>query len=317
MISIVIPCFNEADNLPHSLPIILEELRKITENWQMVLVDDGSTDHTGKIIGEFKDQVVLLPTEEIINLRFRQNYGHMQALRAGISVAKYDWVVTMDSDLQDPPGLIIGMIAKAKESGACLVSAKRASRDHDSIFKKFTAKIFYKLAEFVSGNAIPQDVADFRLMHRCVVDFVNNTKESTFVFRLMLPAQGFKTAFISFDRPARNWGKTKYSFRKMLRLAVEAFLAYGVRPLRLCGALGVLLGVFTFFLGIIQIIVYLSGNSVPGVPSILLPMLFLNSFILISIGLLGEYLGLVLREIRGRDSYVVENCARRLNGDHI
>lgn len=311
VISIVIPCFNEADCLPMALPIIIQEVRNIYPTWEIILVDDGSNDLTYELMNKIVKDSNLNPTEEIVIKKLRRNFGHMRALRVGIREAKYEWVVTMDIDLQDPPSLIKELLLEAENSNSCLVMARRETRLHDSRFKKFSASLYYKIVQFLAGSEIHDNVADFRLMHRCVVDWINSNRESQLVFRLILPKQGFKSSTINFARPPRMYGKTKYSLKKMFKLALDSSLTFGVKPLRIFGFGGILLGVLTFVLGIIQIAVFLSGNSLPGVPSILLPMLFLNAFILVAIGIMGEYIGVLLSEIRNRETDVIETCARQ------
>ncbi len=313
MISVVIPCFNEEDCISATLPIIVSEIRAIARVWQLILVDDGSQDSTLNLMGSIKRSLNLVQGEEIEIISLRKNYGHMQALRAGIAASKHEWTVTMDVDLQDPPSLIKDLILEAEKSGACLVMAKRETRDEDSLFKRFTANAYYRLIRFLAGKEITPNVADFRLMHRCVIDWINSNEEERLVFRLILMAQGFKTSFVLFHRPARVHGTTKYSLAKMTNLAIDSAVTFGIKPLRICGIVGFTLGVIAFLIGVAEIIIFAQGKSIPGVPSILLPMLFLNAFILIAIGLIGEYLGVILQELRKRNHYVVESCSRQIN----
>jgi glycosyltransferase involved in cell wall biosynthesis len=313
MISVVIPCFNEADCIPQTLPIIIQELRRLSTKWEIVLVDDGSEDLTHQRMKDAKADANLAQNEEIKIVKFRRNFGHMRALRAGVEVAKFDWVVTMDIDLQDPPSLIHEMLAEAEKSNSCLVLARRKTRLHDGSFKRFSAFCYYKMIKFLAGDEISENTADFRLMHKCVTDWIKASHESQFVFRLLLPKQGFKSSTIEFARPPRLYGSTKYSFKKMIKLALDSSLTFGIKPLRICGLIGFLLGFLTFLIGLVEVGVYLGGNSLPGVPSILFPMLFLNSFILVAIGLLGEYLGVLLLEVRNREFNVIENCHRQIS----
>jgi glycosyltransferase involved in cell wall biosynthesis len=313
MISVVIPCFNEAECLPETLPVIVKELREISPDWEIVLVDDGSQDQTYTLMKNAVTTSNLTSREDIRLVKLRRNYGHMRALRAGIEVAKFDWVVTMDLDLQDPPRVIREMLFEAEASNSCLVVARRKTRDYDGKFKRFSAFWYYKTVKFLAGQEIQENVADFRLMHKCVVNWIKSSQESQFVFRLLLPKQGFKSSTVDFARPPRVYGTTKYSLHKMLKLALDSSLTFGVKPLRICGFAGIVLGVFTFLLGVFQIGVYLTDNSIPGVPSILLPMLFLNAFILVAIGIMGEYLGVLLSEIRNREIDVIEKCNRQIS----
>jgi len=303
----VIPCFNESQVLKFSVPEIAKELIALREPFQLILVDDGSTDETWSEILKLQEEY-----KQIIPIKLRRNSGHMMALLAGISVATGEWCVTMDCDLQDPPQLIKMMLEVAEVENSCLVLSQRVSRKYDSFYKRQTAKIFYKLVNFTSPVPVLPNSADFRLMHSCVLNEIRNSTEQTFVFRLMLPFFGFKSSVVKFERPNRISGKTKYNYSAMKRLAFDGLLTFGIRPLRLLTKLGIVTSFFTLIAGLIEAVIWILGKSVHGFPTVILPMLFIDAILLLGIGILGEYVGLTLNEQRGRSRFSIENCSRQL-----
>lgn len=310
LLSVVIACFNEEETLPKSLPIIWQELKKSSSEFELLMIDDGSDDDTYKTLQKYKGELES-PGCQFRIIKLRKNVGHMNALRCGIRETQGDWIVTMDADLQDPPSLIRKLMEAAEIDNTCYVQAVRKSRTSDSFFKQLSASVYYKILGFFLKQTIPQ-AADFRLVHRCIRDEINNMAEQNLVFRLILPSLYPKPSLVYFDRETRVAGKTKYPFRKMVALALDSFLTFGIRPLKIILKVGISLAIFTFLLGIIQIIVWLTGNSIKGIPTVVIPMLFLNSFMIISLGILGEYLGIVLEETRGRSIYRIEDCPRRI-----
>jgi glycosyltransferase involved in cell wall biosynthesis len=307
MISVVVPCFNEAEVLPISIPIIEANLLKLNQQFEIIVVDDGSTDNTLQTLSELRSQ---FPSLRIIKLR--NNSGHTAALHAGIQVATGDWCITMDCDLQDPPELLEEMYSTAIQNGVCLVNTKRNNRKTDTIFKRLSAKFYYKIiSRITSVNVIPES-ADFRLMHRCLVDQIISLQEKPPVLRMIIPTLGFRSTTVEFKRPERVAGSTKYSLRKMVLLAVDSLFTFGIAPLRFILMCGVILGSISFLAALFELLVWLRGWAIPGVTTIVLPMLILNSFLLISVGLLGEYVGVAIREIRKRPEFLIETCPRQL-----
>lgn len=303
MISLVIPCFNEAEVLPLSIPVIVENLSLLKDEYEILAVDDGSTDNTLQVLQELR---VKYPIIRIIKLR--GNFGHTAALHAGIKEANGEWCFTMDCDLQDPPELLPKMYEEALEHKVCLVNTTRVSRKSDTYFKRMTANIFYKLISRLSGVPIIPNSADYRLMHKCLRVRLTTLNEVNPVLRMIIPSLGYQSRTVTFIRPDRAAGKTKYSLRKMILLAVNSVFTFGIRPLRFILLTGSILGVFSFTAALLEFIVWLRGWAIPGITTIVLPMLLLNSFLLVAVGLLGEYVGVAINEIRNRPSFVIDEC---------
>jgi dolichol-phosphate mannosyltransferase len=303
MISIVAPVFNEDENLPEFFRRMTVVLYRIDYDSEVIIVDDGSSD----------DSLVLSKKQSLVDKRFKtisfsRNFGHQSAILAGITHSKGAAVVIMDSDLQDPPELIPDLIAKWK-LGTDVVHAQRIERKGESLFKKVSAMLFYRLIDWMSDTALPRNVGDFRLMDRRVVDVLLSLGEKSLYLRGMVAWVGFKQDFISFDRDARHAGKTKYSFSKMTNLALDALLSFSDRPLRVLTQLGLLVTSLSFMLILFFLGTLLLGSSSPerGWLSIVLISLFLGGVQLICFGVLGEYIGRIYREAKNRPLFIIDD----------
>lgn len=302
IISIVAPVFNESENLPEffrRMTIVLEGIDYETE---VIIIDDGSNDESLNLA---KRQCHIDKRFKTISLS--RNFGHQSAILAGITHAKGAAVVIMDSDLQDPPELIPELLTKW-QLGVDVVHAQRIERKGESIFKKISAKLFYRLVNWMSDTTLPENVGDFRLMDRRVVDVLLNLGEKSLYLRGMVAWVGFNQDFVSFDRDARYAGKTKYSFSKMSNLALDALLSFSDRPLRVLTQLGLLVTSLSFFLILFFLGTLLLGSSSPerGWLSIVLISLFLGGVQLICLGVLGEYIGRIYREAKNRPLFIID-----------
>ncbi|MEO1988652.1 MAG: glycosyltransferase family 2 protein [Martelella sp.] len=247
-LDVVIPCYNEEDNLPHTIPVLNNYLKALVSRedlalarFRMILVDDGSSDLTWKQIEAF--------TREIgaTGLKLSRNYGHQNAMLAGLSVADADVVLTIDSDLQDDINAIVEML-KAHEAGADLALGVRRSRGKDSFFKKNTAKGYYGLMRLMGAQIVP-DHADFRLMSQKALKALLSHEETNLFLRGIIPSLGFKAEVIRYDRQTREHGETKYTLRKMLSLAVNGVTSFSAAPLRFVAALGITVFLLSMLLG--------------------------------------------------------------------
>jgi polyisoprenyl-phosphate glycosyltransferase len=303
--SIVAPIYNEMDNLPELYRRVKEVMDSTSETWELILVDDGSTDGSTTALREMakKDQCVR-------SVIFARNFGHQVAVTAGLDYSRGDAVVIIDADLQDPPELILEMIKKWKE-GYEVVYAVRSEREGESWFKLWTASLFYRLIYRITDVKIPLDTGDFRLMDRSVVEVMNSMRERHRFLRGMSAWVGFKQIGVEYKRAARKAGETKYPFRKMLRLALNAITSFSYLPLQ----------VATFFgfasagIAIIAIpfVVYMrmtGSQAFFGQATTLIAVLFLGGVQLISLGILGEYIGRLYDEAKGRPLYIVRDAPK-------
>jgi len=298
--SIIAPIYNESDNIAELYRRLKEVMEASGETWELILVDDGSTDgSTEKIRALAREDSHVRP------LIFARNFGHQIAITAGWDYARGDAVVTIDSDLQDPPELILELAKKWKE-GYEVVYAVRAEREGESWFKLWTASIFYRLIYRITDVKIPLDAGDFRLMDRKVVDVLKTMRERHRFPRGMSAWVGFKQVGVEYKRAARHSGVTKYPFRKMLRLALNAVTSFSYFPLQVA----TFFGFFSAGVAIlaIPIVVYMrvtGSQAFFGQATTLIAVLFLGGVQLISLGILGEYIGRLYDEAKGRPLYIL------------
>ena len=303
--SIVAPIYNELENIPELYRRVKEVMDSTGEPWELILVDDGSSDgSTNAICALAKEDQRVRP------VIFARNFGHQIAITAGWDYARGDAVVIIDADLQDPPELILEMAQKWKE-GYEVVYAVRAEREGESWFKLWTASLFYRIIYRITDVKIPLDTGDFRLMDRKVVDVLKQMRERHRFPRGMSAWVGFKQIGVDYKRAARQAGETKYPFRKMFRLALNAITSFSYFPLQ----------VATFFgfasagVAIIAIppVVYLrmtGSQAFFGQATTLIAVLFLGGVQLISLGILGEYIGRLYDEAKGRPLYIVRDAPK-------
>ena len=301
--SIIAPIYNEKENLPELHRRVKEVMDSTNEPWELILVDDGSTDGSTGIIRELaqKDKYV----RPII---FARNFGHQIAITAGWDYARGDAVIIIDADLQDPPELILEMAKKWRE-GNEVVYAVRTEREGESWFKLWTASIFYRIIYRITDVSIPLDTGDFRLMDRKVVDVLKQMRERHRFPRGMSAWVGFKQVGVEYKRAARVAGETKYPFKKMLRLAINAVTGFSYFPLQVATYFG--FGSAGFAILAIPIVVYMrvtGSQAFFGQATTLIAVLFLGGVQLISLGVLGEYIGRLYDEAKGRPLYIVREA---------
>ena len=303
-ISVVIPVYNEEQTLPElftRLDLLVSSVGS-DHQFEFLLINDGSIDRSLDIL---KEKVSTESRYKLVS--FSRNFGHQSALLAGITLAKGDAVIAMDADLQDPPEVIVELIA-SWELGSDVVYAERRLRNGESFFKKFSAAIFYGLIDWLSETDLPRNVGDFRLMDRRVVDMLLQLPEKSLYLRGLVAWVGFKQTAVLYDRDARFAGETKYSMKKMLNLATDALLSFSEKPLRIVTRLGFAVTTVAFFLpGFFLITAYLtSENQVHGWLSMIFAVLFLGGIQLICLGIVGEYVSRIYREVKGRPLYIID-----------
>lgn len=299
--SIIVPVYNEEEVVLECYRRLTEVMQQTGETYELIFVNDGSRDRTASIVSQLcsSDQSVKM-------IDFSRNFGHQIAITAGMDNASGEAIVVIDADLQDPPELILQMIEKWNE-GYDVVYATRAERKGETGFKKWSASLFYRTLNKLSDIDIPLDTGDFRLIDRKVCEAMKSLKESNRFVRGLVSWVGFRQTSISYVREERFAGETKYPLKKMLRFASDALIAFSLKPLRLASVLGSFVSLFSFvFLIWVVGQKLLNFNTTPGWASILACVLFLNGIMLIILGVLGEYVGRIYDEVKGRPLYLVQ-----------
>lgn len=299
-VSVIIPTYNEEANISPLIKRLLPSLKAY--DYEIVFVDDGSTDST---LLEIKKYTKKNPAIKLIS--FYRNFGHQMALSAGYRIADGDAVVTMDADLQDPPEVIPAMV-RAWQKGAFVVYAKRKERDGDGAFKSLTASFFYRLMNLLSDTEIPSEVGDFRLIDKKVVQYLNSLPEQSLFLRGLVAWGGYPAAYVTFKREPRHSGKTHYPLSKMLNFALEGITAFSIKPLRLATYLGFIAAVIGF-LGIIYAVVgriFLPSQWVTGWTALFVGIMFIGGVQLITIGIIGEYIAKIYKEVQRRPHYLIK-----------
>ncbi len=301
--SVIAPIFNEIGNLPEFYRRVKETLEKTGETWELLIVDDGSTDGSTDAIRQLATQ-----DPHVKPVIFARNFGHQIAVTAGLDYAQGQAVVIIDSDLQDPPEVILDLIAKWKE-GYEVVYAQRAEREGETWFKLLTASIFYRVIYRITEVDIPKDTGDFRLLDRKVVDVVVQMRERHRFLRGMSVWVGFKQTGVAYKRSARFSGATKYPFKKMLRFASDAITSFSYFPLQMAMYLGFISAGISIVAIPVVVVMRIAGlHAFIGQATTLIAVLFLGGVQLISLGILGEYIGRLYDEAKGRPLYIVREA---------
>lgn len=300
--SVIVPMYNEEEVIHESYKRLTEVMTKTKESYELIFINDGSRDRTLEIATDLceKDNHMRL-------INFSRNFGHQIAVTAGMENSCGQAVIIIDADLQDPPEVMLEMIKKWKE-GYDVVYGKRLKRKGETIFKKFTAKMFYRFLNAMTTVDMPVDTGDFRLIDRKVCDTMNSLSERNRYIRGLVSWVGYKQTSVEYVREERFAGETKYPLKKMIKLAGDAILSFSYKPLKMAGVLGVLLS-FASFLYLIVIICQriFTTSTVPGWTSILAVILFFNGVTLILHGVTGEYIGRIYEETKNRPLYIIRD----------
>ena len=296
-LSIIIPVFNEVENIP----ILYNELSMLYlgHEYEVIFVDDGSIDATLEQI-----EIITNKNDNYKCISLSRNFGHQNALMAGMEHAKADFIIIMDGDLQHPTALIPTMLDNLNK-GFDLVHTKRKSTENISSSKRLMTAIFYKFINGISDTKMEANVADFKAFNRKVLNSILLFKEKELFLRGIFSWIGYKTITISFDAPSRKFGKTKYSFKQMLQLALKGTTSFSFKPLRIALLFGSCISLAAFAFSIFALVSYFRGNTVPGWASIIIAIMFLGGTQLLAIGLLGEYIASLFIEIKGRPLYLI------------
>ena len=301
VISVVAPIFNEQETLPHFYQRVIATMENIGEPFELVLVNDGSVDTSQEVLATLQRR-----DARVRVISFSRNFGHQAAISAGLEYARGQAVVIIDSDLQDPPEVIAQMIARW-QGGAEVVYAQRAKRAGETRFKLLTASLFYRLIARITAVNIPRNTGDFRLLDRAVVDHLVSLPEHHRFMRGLSAWVGFRQEAVLYERAERFAGTTKYPLRKMIRFSLDAITGFSFAPLQLATTFGFgLAGLSLLSIGV-AVVLRLTTGAIVGQASTLILVLFLGGIQLIFLGIIGEYLGRIYDEVRGRPLYIVRD----------
>jgi len=297
LLSVVAPVYNEEATLMVFWPRVRDALEEL--NFELVLVDDGSSDRTPALL-----EALAAEDARVKVVTLSRNFGHQTALTAGLDHAAGDVIVMIDADLQDPPELIPEMLERWR-NGADVVYAVRRARAGESRFKVTTARWFYRLFARLASIDLEQNSGDFRLMDRRALDALNSMRERNRFLRGMSVWVGFTQTAVAYDRDARYAGETKYTLRKMLRFSLDAMASFSQVPLQMATALGALLSVIAFLGMGVVLFFRLTHHYLPGFATLTMVVLFLGGVQLITVGIIGEYVGRIYDEVKRRPLYLV------------
>lgn len=300
-LSVVVPCFNEEEGLSELYLRVTEVCRQcVDDDYEFVLVNDGSKDATWSLMVS-----LCAKDNRVVAINLSRNHGHQIALSAGLELCRGQRVFVLDADLQDPPELLFEMMAKMN-SGCDVVFGQRIKRESETLFKKVSAYVFYRLLNRMVDIDIPRDTGDFRLLSRRAVDILGQMPEHHRFIRGMVSWIGLRQEALTYERAPRFAGTTKYPLSKMIRFALDAITGFSVRPLRVASYIGIGFSFATLLLLGYVIVHYFTGRTVDGWTSLAVIILALGSVQLIVAGVMGEYLGRLYMESKGRPLFIVQ-----------
>ncbi|NCS77708.1 MAG: glycosyltransferase family 2 protein [Microcystis aeruginosa K13-07] len=303
--SLIIPIYNEEETIPELYRRVSDVMDSLDDSVELILINDGSRDRSLNLMRELQER-----DARVCYISFARNFGHQAAVTAGLNFARGQVIVVLDADLQDPPELIPKMI-ESWQAGYHVVYAQRTKRKKESWFKRLTAYVFYRLLRRLADVDIPADTGDFCLMDRQVVDLLNSMPERNRYIRGLRAWIGFRQTAVKFERDPRFAGEVKYTFKKSLALAINSLVSFSKIPLRLSTYLGLFSALIALLMALLVLYWRLQqpDSPVTGLATILIAVFFLGSVQLISIGILGEYIGRIYEEVKGRPAYTIAEIA--------
>jgi len=305
MLSVVAPAYNEAAVLPAFFERLVEVLDATDEDWEAIVVDDGSRDGTWDVLED-----AARDDPRIRGIRLSRNFGHQLALTAGMAVASGDTVITLDSDLQHPPEAIPSLLAAGRQ-GYDVVYAVRSAQDAAGFWKRFTARVFYRVLNRLSSLELPEGAADYRLMSRRVVDVILEMPERHRFLRGLVRWAGYEQSFVEYHRGARELGETKYTLRRMLLFAWDAVVSFSSFPLRVASVVGVCVSLLGWvYLVYVIVVKVFTSRAVQGWTSVTAAVLVLGGAQLVFLGILGQYVGRMYDDVKRRPLFLVADDTR-------
>jgi dolichol-phosphate mannosyltransferase len=308
-LSIVVPCYNEEACLPELHARLTKATASVADDYEIVLVNDGSRDRTWDMMRELSER-----DPHVVAINLSRNHGHQLALTAGLDLCAGERILIIDADLQDPPELLPQMLAEMDRQQAEVVYAVRRARAGETAFKRGTAKVFYRLLSGLAEIEIPLDTGDFRLMSRRALDALLSLPEQARFIRGMVAWVGFKQVPIAYDRAERHAGETKYPLAKMIRFAADAVTSFSTAPLRFASHIGLWLVAASALLVVYIGFGFLTDRAIPGWTSLMLVVVVLGAVQMFVLGMIGEYLGRLYIEAKRRPLYIVSEIAGRADG---
>lgn len=302
LLSIVSPVYNAEKIVPLLVSKISSNAKKITPHFEIILVEDGSKDESWKAIAEEAEK-----NKHVKGVKLSRNFGQHYAITAGLNIAKGDWVIVMDCDLQDKPSEFEHLYQKTRE-GFDIVLARREIRN-DTYFKKIFSKLFYHTLGYLTGTKQDPAIANFGIYNKKVIENINKMKEPIRYFPTMVRWVGFNRTTLNVEHGKREIGKTSYNMKKLFRLAMDIILANSDKPIRLTIKLGFSVALFSFIFGIITLIKYFKGEIIVlGYTSLLISIWFLSGLILFVLGIIGLYLGKTFEGVKNRPIYIIDEA---------
>lgn len=303
--SLIIPIYNEEETIPELYRRVSAVMDSLDDSVELILINDGSRDRSLNLMRELQER-----DARVCYISFARNFGHQAAVTAGLNFARGQVIVVLDADLQDPPELIPKMI-ESWQAGYHVVYAQRTKRKKESWFKRLTAYVFYRLLRQLADVDIPADTGDFCLMDRQVVEVLNSMPERNRYIRGLRAWIGFRQTAVKFERDPRFAGEVKYTFKKSLALAINSLVSFSKIPLRLSTYLGLFSALIALLMALLVLYWRLQQPESPvtGLATILIAVFFLGSVQLISVGILGEYIGRIYEEVKGRPAYTIAEIA--------
>ena len=305
LVSVVIPVYNEVQGLEKINERLVEVFKTIPDyNFEILYVDDGSSDGSLEVLEKLSKEY-----KEVVYLSFSRNFGHQAAVKAGLDNASGDCAISMDADLQHPPEMIVEMLEKWHE-GYDIVYTVRLDSKNLGLFKRLTSRAYYRMINTLSDIKIDQGAADFRLLDRSVLNIIKNLKENNLFLRGMVRWLGFKQYGIKYTPGERETGKTKYSIRKMFSLAIEGITSFSTRPLRLAAWMGIIASSIGFIYGLYALYGFIFADlNLTGWTSLIVAVIFLGGVQLITLGIIGEYIGKLFMQVKGRPNYIIKKSS--------
>ena len=308
-LSVIIPIYNEEGNIPKLHERLTATLNALGKTYELIFVNDGSRDGSMQLIHKLAAQ-----HSYIRYINFSRNFGHQVAVAAGLDYSVGEAVVIIDADLQDPPELIKDMFDKMKQ-GYEVVYAKRRSRTGESFLKKTTARLFYRILSSITSIDIPLDTGDFRMIHRKIVDVLKQMPEQHKFLRGQISWAGFHQTYVEYDREERHAGQTGYTYKKMMRFALDGITSFSNLPLKFATILGFLVSFISFLFALWALYSrFISKDYVQGWTSLMLVVLFIGGVQLVCIGIIGEYISRLSDNVRNRPLYIIQDT--NIKKDH-
>ncbi|MFK7831760.1 MAG: glycosyltransferase family 2 protein [Winogradskyella sp.] len=308
-ISIIIPVYNESENLDALYERLHKTVHSLTDRYQILFINDGSTDDSMSKIQSISER-----DSNVFYVNLSRNFGHQIAVSAGLEYCSAQCTVIIDADLQDPPELITELFAKYKE-GFDVVYAKRNKREGESFLKKLTAKWYYRLLKNLVSFEIPLDAGDYRLVSKKVVSAINSMPEQNKFLRAQIAWLGFKQSYVLYNRDSRKHGKSGYTYSKMMRLAFDGITGFSDKPLLFVSRLGFVISIFSFLLIVYAIFAHFAlEQTITGWTSLIISAAFIGGIQLLSVGVIGEYISRINVNVKDRPLYIVDatniNCSK-------